>query len=255
MKPSRFFMIIAILLSGVLLSACIDVSQEIVIDRDGSGKFFLDVGFSWALSVLATDNNFGSIDVMKEDYANNPYVNNFEIKETSREGFRHFIIDVDVSDMAGFLREWQKEMGNESIDITLEKLANGNWLFTQAVYLGGSSDSPSSSGGDFSNVIIGTMLANKYWNLKLSVPNVQSTNGEWDKETNTVEWNIPMEKIFNERVELVAEFRDLPIWINYLPWVIAICGLLILSFIGLGLIILVITKRNRYYPLQNFEQN
>jgi hypothetical protein len=54
-----------------------------------------------------------------------------------------------------------------------------------------------------------------------------------------------MERIFNERVAMVAEFRDFPIRINYLPWAMVLMGLLIFIFIGVGMLVLLFVINNR----------
>ncbi|MFU8770892.1 MAG: hypothetical protein ACNA8H_00580 [Anaerolineales bacterium] len=251
MKIIQPLRITILLIAGLSFSACIDINQEITINRDGSGKFAMEIGISEMLTAFdadISDFQFGDLAEIESEISENPYVVFVEVWETSRDGTRRFGFEADVTNMEAFFREWQMDMDDESMVITLTELDDGNWQFKQVLDMSQADDSSADWEDEFTRGLVAGMMADYTWNLKLTLPNVVSTNGEWDQNTDTVEWDIPMYTVFTEPVEMVAEFQVVAEWVRYLPWVLACIGLLLLLLLLSGIVIFLLSRKKKSLP-------
>lgn len=219
MRKPKIYLIVSILLA-FLLSGCINITQSIEINADGSGKFSMDLGMSEMLLNMGeefdeeSEGGKFSLNEMKEDMeltSDNPYVTNVKVDEYNEEGYKHFSVEADISDMHAFLSDLQAE-DNSGIKFTLQQKENGNMHFVQVIDLSegvAGEDISEEEMSEFSNLMVANAFQGNYWTLTLKLPNVVETNGEWDEETNTVTWSIPMADVLmdQEMYEMSAEYR------------------------------------------------
>jgi len=218
MHNSKLFLYITIVLA-LLLAGCINVNQSIEIYEDGSGKFAIDLGMSEMLVNMGEElgegsgmeTSFGEVEEEMDLNDENPYVSNVVTNEFNEDGYKHYFVEADISDMKAFLSEIQE--GDESgLNITLEQTEDGNLLFTQIIDMSsGLADEEASDEevNEFSNFMMEGAFQGNYWTLTLKLPNVVETNGELDEESNTVTWSIPMADLVMEQetYEMTAEYK------------------------------------------------
>ena len=251
----KILLVFILSMSSLLLTACFDVEQEYWINDDGSGKFRMDLGVSESLLAMDDyEDDIFSIDEMEEAQSSNPYITNFVTREYSEEGYRHYSITADISDMQTFFGELQDLsdiMGGAGILITLEETSNGNWLFHQTLNMSDAAlgdDTLDGSLDDLSRGMLAGILGDSYWNVKLHVDNIVNTNGKWDEETNTVEWNISMAEIFTgDNIDMTAEYKPAFAWKKYIIPIVLMC------FVGIFVVISIAVIFFLYLRQQNKE--
>jgi hypothetical protein len=218
MRYSKAWLLISIVLA-LLTAGCINVTQSIEINADGSGKFAIDLGVSEALINMGEELGEGSgvdisLDEMTEEMdltEDNPYVSNVVTDEYNEEGFKHYSVEADISDMQAFLSGIQ-ERAESGMRITLKQQEDGNMVFTQVIDMSGEmlGEETSEEGMDeFVNIMMASAFQGNYWTLTLTLPNVVETNGDVDEETKTVTWSIPMADLImdQETYEMTAEYK------------------------------------------------
>lgn len=217
------------------LTGCINVNQAVEINPDGSGSFSMDLGVSESLMAMAEASgqatgekpSFG----MEEDLvSDNPYVAEVHTNEYNEDGYKHYSVEADITDMNAFLSQ-MSETNESGMTVSLEELDNGNIIFRQNIDIQQNGVSSDDSEMD---ALISGMVANAFqgnhWTVTLKVPNVVETNGTLDDETGVVTWSIPMTDLMNHKPhELVAEFRPITLFQTILPYLAAslAAGLLI----------------------------
>ncbi len=141
------------------------------------------------------------------------------------------------------MQTWQDE-SDPTGQITLEKLDNGNVRFHQVIDMSNATADASEEGASLEMGMLSAVLSDQYWVVRLHTPNIVETNGEWDKETKTVEWKIPMAQLLssNSPTELTAEFKIG----SEFPWFIVgvvAAAIVVVSFIGIGIAFFIWRRR------------
>ena len=138
--------------SALLLASCMNFSQDIWINKDGSGRMVLDIGMSKQMIEMAK--NFGEqgadakdpfdTAAQKKEIEANENVKSVKVTEKEVGEYKHFIYDIEVKDVTK-LDEMQKGVlengpaggggGGEGPEneIKVQKLANGNYKVTAEI--------------------------------------------------------------------------------------------------------------------------
>jgi hypothetical protein len=213
---------IALLLALVacLLAGCFQVDEELWVNPNNSGKLHFEVGISEALLSMSaqSSNSESSFPTDAQTLFNeqgieskNPNIKNVKTNTISEDGMQKYIIDADIIDISKAFQENSGDTKSGNFTINFEKQPNGHFIFKQTV---GSSISTGTSTTDNNSQItqglLATALADKYWTVKVHLPNMVSTNGQWDKDSKTVTWKIPMTQLVGDKVkpvEMIAEYQ------------------------------------------------
>ena len=206
MKPARWKLMTALALLALLLSGCINITQEYWVNGDGSAKVSLDVGLSQALMAMGSaaatstsgnDNGTSAppsnpLDDLRKTYSgSNPHIKNVQVREYKDSTLQHFAVTFDVNDFEDFLKN--QDTSDTQFDITLTHQADGTILFTQLTDLNTGNQSQT-QGLDPSSMQ--SVFKDMYWTVTVHVPQVVSTNGT-KLDNGTVQWKIPMADVFS----------------------------------------------------------
>lgn len=215
---SKFFAVLVALVLAAGLSGCFQVDEEIWHNQDGSGRFRLDVGLSEdVLSFLNSNAGEGgktmsdSWKALNDAPKNNPNIKNAKLDEFAKDGMHHFTADFDLTSIeksnATSAGGSDSGLGNFKI----EKLANGNYRFSQTL---GISDGGQSPQDDQSRAMMVAAMQDRYWTVKLHTSKVVASDkaATVDAKTGLVAWKLPMAQLMDGKttVEIWAEYKAQP---------------------------------------------
>jgi len=229
------------------ITGCINVNQAIEIESDGSGSFSMDLGVSESLMAMAEASGQAtgeepSFGMEKELVSDSPYVGEVHTKEYNEDGYKHYAVDADITDMKAFFSQ-MSDTNESGMSVSLVELDNGNLLFRQNIDV--QQNGVSSDDSELDTIMSG-MVANafqgNYWTVTLKVPNLVDTNGKLDDETGVITWSIPMTELMNHKPrELTAEFRPTTLFQTILPYL----AVLLAAGILIAAALLLIARRRR----------
>lgn len=220
-------------------AGCLELTQEIWVNDDGSGRLLLDISVPEALMAYAADSEEGNpfatewaqYDRVKAHPEEIPNLRSLDHSEYVEGEFHHFVIEIEVDDATQLPETLaavqalgaEEEAGSEETadiaspsDMRLEALGDGRMLFVQSLV------SESSAAGDAvetdassedmeaaNQAMMASMFAGKFFTVRLHAPRIMSANGSVDSDAQATEWKIPMADLMSERApqELRAEFE------------------------------------------------
>lgn len=216
--------------SLLFLAGCIEVSQEIWINADGSGRLKMDIGFSEALLSFAQQaeknplNEFRTQAAQKqEELKKDPNVKNVTFSERKESGTQFFTYDVEVrdvtkiaavqkavapGDMPGAAAGEGAPGAPKAEDFHIEKLPSGNVSFRLKM------ESPGGMGGEegaspeqdqMAKAMMASMFGDKAITVKVHGPRIVTTNGKLDAAKTTAEWRIPLVELASAKKGTVTE--------------------------------------------------
>ncbi len=253
MKIQRFLFVAILLVASLVLAGCMNMQQELWFNPDGSGKFSMDIGMSESLVNMAEVSGGTGIPT-EQDFkqqivgSNQDDLKNVEAKTYTKDGFVHYTVSADVSDMGKFFASSQNN--SQGFAMTLEKLANGNSSFKQSINMNsalGSGSGLDTSAADMASMM-GAAMEGQYWTLRVHVPNMVNTNGTWNKSGGYVEWKVPMKDLFsNKGYEMTLEYSSRGSFLGTLLK-IALFGLIALVVLAIAAVVIFFVLRKRNTP-------
>jgi hypothetical protein len=235
------------------LSGCINFKEELWFNADGTGKFSIDIGMSQSLIDMAKGSGSDPFEDFKKEFeAKDPLVKNVSGKEYSDkvggQDMKHYVITAEITDMFKYM-EQQSKNSNETMNITVKKLENGNFSFTQNLAMGDNSGLPT-SGVDAKS--LQSFLKDMYWTVVVHVPSVVSADKTAKVSGGTVEWAIPIGDVMaaTKPIELKLEYSpkgggDFPTWIIFV-----IVGVVVVALIVVG--VLLFLRRRKPAPAVDY---
>jgi len=211
----------------VFLSGCIEYTEEIWVNDDGSGTLELDLGMSEMLMQMGDDEGAGGpfgdlrekFGQMEEDASRDPNLKSISFNEYTENAMAHVVIRMELLDITkiGDLPE-QMVLEEESqeedkpapeMEVTITRNSSGNYAFSQILQIipppKDEDDEPATEGEDFGRSMIVAMFADKYFTVILHGPEILFTNGEISSDQTTSTWQIP----FADLVEGKEFYREL----------------------------------------------
>lgn len=212
------------ILGAILLTGCFDMTQEIWIYANGSGKVSIDIGIekSFATGLSASGDPFGSF---------NMETANGSLSEYDSEDMHHFVATTTYTDLNTLITSLQNdETGSTSVNFY--QAENGNFILRQTVNFGGMA---SQQGLDTESIgMMNSMLNGKYFTVRIHVPNVVNSNGAINRLTNTVEWRIPIAEMYiTQSMDMYLEYNNQtgPLGLPILVWIIIGAGIILLLLV------------------------
>jgi len=196
------------------LAGCIDITQELWVYEDGSGRMKTVLGLHDELLIAqghkkdqsACGNFFKDKPVLAEREG----VESVEYKSYIEGGVVFCEADIKVSDFILLAklqdetladRELVTTKDNYQVEFSLKTPATGSGSFRQHIR------NPTSAEGrdkllaraeQFTNVLRARLMAGRYWSVTLHAPKItEANNGLSDNET-TVSWRVPLYDLLND---------------------------------------------------------
>ena len=135
-----------------VMPGCFDLTEEVWINKDYSGRVKMDMGVSEPLLLMASDGSGSGIEGLRAEYQQmqreleaKPNVSAARYEEYEQDDVRHFVLDVELEDVrdaeAGLVAIFERTAsvtmlgGNDEnmpeSTVRLERTDNGNILFSQ----------------------------------------------------------------------------------------------------------------------------
>ena len=241
MKTIRVLLVSLIL--TVFLAGCVDITQELMIRADGSGSISIDQGISQSVLEMGGDQGsvFNDLKTLQAELTADTMFQNIRVEEYTQDEMVHFKLSADFSSLEAMIKAF--EQANLGTPVTLEKMDNGNYRFSQVI-------SPTNLGGESFNTedqasmdMVKSLFKDRYWTLRIEVPRVITTNGQ--RNGNQVEWKIPLADLMTstQAYEMNLEF-SLQGGNNGLALYLLIGGGVLLLGALVALLIIVTRKKN-----------
>ena len=182
-----------IILSFILVS-CIEYTEKMKLNSDGSGEITFAIGISEDLLKMGEDStqldDFNP-DKIKKDFSNKDGVKFVDSKTYNKDGNKWIEIKLEFESVEKLAQASTDSTENLMIgDVSLKLNENGNWQFTRT--LTGKNTSSDSSNGD----MMAMMFSQYKWRYELELPsNIISTNADSadvDYKNNIVKWTYSL---------------------------------------------------------------
>jgi hypothetical protein len=195
-----------LLLSAFVLTGCFEVSEDLTIHGDGSGRIVFEIGLDENIAKLAALGNdsgtFFDRNKLEERLKTSENVEKYEIRERMENGVQRTIVDVMVKDMTedmDGLGDLASKDVAEKLDVgdksaapfVFTRMEGGNFKFTQNVTKEKKEDTNALVAG-----LMSSQLSGKYMRVKLNGA-IVSANGSIAEDKKSVSWEIPMAQIVN----------------------------------------------------------
>lgn len=248
MKLARLFTALA----ALVLGGCIEITQEVWINGDGSGRMTMDLGLSEQLLSMAGSGGEDPLAKFREqakktkaELQKDPNVSSVAITERKEGGDQHFVYDVQVKDVTR-LRDVESRLSSsgplgedgkvrDKGEFKIEKQPNGRLLFLMRLQTPKQDGKGGKQADALARGMAAAMFGNRAVTIRLHAPKIADTNGTLDDQKTTVEWRIPLVDLISEKAgrELRAEV-EMP---SGVPWLwIALAG----GAIGIGCLLVTV---------------
>jgi hypothetical protein len=203
-------------------AGCLELTQEVWVNEDGSGRMRLDIALPQGLMEMATEadganplaENMEEYEKLKADPGQIPNLRSVDQSEYVEGEFHHFVIEIEVDDVTALpetmaqlqkrtsLDEEQAEKADELAsqhEMRLERIGHDRMVFVQTLV--DDSGAADASAPDMEEMdaagkaFLASMFAGKHFTVRLHAPKVTSTNGTVDEGARTTEWKIPLTEL------------------------------------------------------------
>ena len=221
---------------SIACAGCLELTQEVWVNRDGSGRMRLDIALPQGLLEMTAEADGGnplaeSLEEYERLKANPEQIPNLRSVDHSEyvEGeFHHFVIEIEVDDVTALpetMAQLQKRaaVGEEQAEkadqlasqheMKLERVGRDRMVFVQTLV--DDSQAADASTPDMEEMdaagkaFLASMFAGKHFTVRLHAPKVTATNGVVDGTATTIEWKIPLTELMAQEglQELRAEIE------------------------------------------------
>jgi hypothetical protein len=219
MKMTRGLLLVIL---SITCAGCLELTQELWVNRDGSGRMRLDIALPQGLLEMATEaegsnplaENLEQYEQLKAHPEQIPNLRSVDHSEYVDGEFHHFVIEIEVDDVTALpetmaqlqkrtaVGEEQAEKADELAaqhEMKLERVGRDRMVFVQSLVDDG--QGADASGPDMeemdaaSKAFLASMFAGKHFTVRLHAPKVTSTNGTVDETAGTIEWKIPLTEL------------------------------------------------------------
>lgn len=205
------------------INSCIDLTQNIVINADGSGsetstitfdKEFMDMITAFAVSFDSTRrteiidsiyDNENFIDDMRDDFDSVPGITLTNMSaQTNPDSSKTIYFSYDFANISAMQNLFNSRDASETMNSTVTYTEQGDNMIFKITYSKLDDASTDTTGTALKNEI-GKLFQNDMYNTTVTFPYpVVSTNGQLDGN-NKVTWNVPMESLYNLKEPVVME--------------------------------------------------
>ncbi|MFV2032885.1 MAG: hypothetical protein ACC663_10350 [Gammaproteobacteria bacterium] len=194
-----------VLFTSLLLSGCYDLTEELWINPDGSGRMKFTVGLAENLVAMIESSgesaNFCENAIKdKGKLEDNDLISSVVIKKSNEAGMFYCSIDIGVTDFRQF-----REVRNIAIEgdydkyefpFVIQELDGGRIRISQDFSNFGRDDPEQSDweifGQEMTMALMSPMLAGKYITVIVHAPKIESSNGEISADGKTTTWKKPL---------------------------------------------------------------
>lgn len=224
-----------LLIASLACSGCLELTQEVWVNGDGSGRMRLDIALPEGLMEMAAESdglnplteNLAEFERLKAHPEEIPHLRSLDHSEYVEGEFHHFVFELEVDDVTALpetMAEVQKrtsvgqEEGEQADalasqhEMKLERIGDGRMLFVQTLIdeVQASSSDPEMEEMDASGkAFLASMFAGKHYTVRLHAPKLVSSNGAIDATARISEWKIPLTELMGREgpQELRAEIE------------------------------------------------
>lgn len=203
-------------------AGCLELTQEVWVNRDGSGRMRLDIALPQGLLEMAAESDganplaesMAEYERLKADPGQVPNLRSVDHSEYVEGEFHHFVIDLEVDDVTALpetmaqlqkrtaLDEEQAEKADELAsqhEMRLERIGRNRMVFVQTLVDDSQAADASTPGTEemdaAGKAFLASMFAGKHFTVRLHAPKVTATNGAVDQNARTTEWRIPLTEL------------------------------------------------------------
>ncbi len=193
-------MVAAALAALATLAGCLDVTEEIRVNGDGSGRLLIDLALSEKVTAIAAlAGNKAEIpfneDDLKSALAASDNIESYTVTTRQGDGMAHTIVDAVVKDFTRPLPSLASPGadGRSAIEtmapFTIRRMENKNLRFVHELKSLADSANKQAAG-----ILAGLALADRHLNVRL-YGNIVSANGNIAEDKRSVEWRIPLAQL------------------------------------------------------------
>lgn len=211
-----------LLVASVACAGCLELTQEVWVNGDGSGRMRLDISLPEGLLEMAADSdgvnplaeNLAEFERLKAHPEEIPNLRSVDQSEYVEGEFHHFVIELEVDDVTALsetmalvqkrtsVAEEQAAQADELAsqhEMKLERVGRDRMVFVQTLVDDSratvATDPEMEEMDEASKAFLASMFAGKHFTVRLHAPKVASSNGTLDSTARTSEWKIPLTEL------------------------------------------------------------
>ena len=195
----------------LLLSGCYDLTEELWINSDGSGRMKFTIGLAENLVVMI-ESGGQSADFCENAIRDkgkleaNELITSLAISKKNEAGMLFCTIDIGVTDFRRFAKvrniAIQGDYDKYEFPFVIQDLDEGRIRISQDFSNLGRDDPEQSDLAKISQqmamAMMSPMLAGKYITVTVHAPMIESSNGEISADNKTATWKKPLVDLFRE---------------------------------------------------------
>ncbi len=210
----------------VLVSGCMEMSEEIWINKDASGRLVIKTFVSESLMAFSSDTDGDGPKAellrIKEELQTDPEIAGVEFYENSEEGMREIVLDIAlnryqyISEVyTSYLSSNDGETDRGSVEF--EEIDGGRIRIARLFPDPDESEDvegevESSEFAEAGMAMMANMVADKYFTVTLHAPKVEDATGEISPDGTSATWRISFaqlltEKGFNREIEATVKAK------------------------------------------------
>ena len=195
LKPLIVFLLV------ILLTSCVEMSEEIWINSDTSGRLKIDIcisekiiSFAETLKTINNDDSFSSsipdLGRIEEELLNESNVKNVVVQEYSDSGTRHYLIDLyaedlhDLPELSGKIFPNSAKRNITKSLFSIKDIGKGVLLFKQDF------NGEVKSGKAISKAFLTLVFGDDGISVALYAPHISSSNGQVSDDEKMTTWKI-----------------------------------------------------------------
>jgi len=208
---------------SLLLSGCFDITQDMWINGDGSGRMRYQLGINEQLANLSSEADICSGFYQdKNTLETYPGVQSVSYDSKHEGGIRYCIVDVHVKHFSDLVQlqthvlkdslparhQAEFQTGMELIDKD-DGTGNFRLYVENSARHADNKDQLKAHAEHFANVLMAQVMSGRYWTVTLHANEILTTNGEQLEEGKVIQWKVPMYDLMmdmNYSKEMLATF-------------------------------------------------
>lgn len=236
MNYMKKFSHLLLLAGAMLLTGCFDMSQDLWINKDGSGRMRYQLGINEQLAALSNQadpcTEFYQDKTTLEQY---PGVQSVKYENRREGGVQFCIVDINVKHFSDLVQLQTHVMKDSmparhqaefqsSMELTEQEDGNGHFrLYVENSARHAGNDELQKQAGHFANVLMAQVMSGRYWTVTLHANEILTANGEPIEKGKVVQWKVPLYDLMtdmNYANDMQAEFDlDMPWYKRLWKWV------------------------------------
>lgn len=207
---------LVLVLSLLIISGCINYSEETWLRENGSGKMKMEFAINEAIIDSETSSNEpSSMEQIKKSFSDKKDIKLISAKTFNKDGNQVMQMEIEYKSLKA-LEALNNSEGNTSFigKITIRKNKKGQLIFTRVLSLNSPGSKNSEQNNEFSQMgeqMMNSMFSNYVWKYTVHFPykviSANTADDYIDRKTNTIKWDVSLLSVSKKPQKMTAVLK------------------------------------------------